>query len=134
MSSPVVIRASAALLAVAMSSACAYTRTTPFEVGVRHSQRTPVHAIRFYSAQPPNCPYEEVGRVTAESRLFVSWARVVAAARKAAHDLGGDAIIGVKDNSRLSASPLPTTDGGAVSETSTLSGIVIRFKEIDCMT
>ena len=123
----------AALFVVAALCACASTRTTRFDAGLRYPERTPVQAIRFYGSQLPTCQYEEVGRVTAETRLFVSWDRVVSSARKAAHDLGGDAIIGVRDGSRLSTEP--TLDGGVtVKSTSTLSGIVIRFLDESCMS
>jgi hypothetical protein len=71
--------------------------------------------------------------VTAETGIFTSWGRAVSAARKAAHELGGDAIVGVQDGSRLSTTP--TIDGGVtVNSTSTLSGIVIRFSDESCMS
>ena len=134
MSNPLVTRAMvAAVLAIIASAACAHTRTTRFDSAAYFPGRTPAESIRFYSAQPPSCPFEEVGRVTAESRPFVSWGRVVSAARKAAHELGGDAIIGVRDASRLSAATI-STDGVIMSETESLSGIVIRFKDSACMT
>jgi hypothetical protein len=62
----------------------------------------------------------------------VSWDRVVKAARNAAHDMGGDAVIGVQDRSRLSGATVSPT-GVSVDEKSSLSGIVIRFTHFDCM-
>jgi hypothetical protein len=121
-----------ALIAVVLS-ACAHTRTTRFDTSSRPEKRTPQESIRLYGAQRPGCPYDEVGRVTAESRLFVSWGRVVRAAREAAHELGGDAIVEAKDSARISGATVTPEGGVAVGETSSLSGIVIRFKSVDCM-
>ena len=128
-----VARAVAVLMSASALSACAYTRTTRFDLIAGFPGRTPPSSIRFYGAQAPTCPYREIGRVTAESRPFVSWGRVMAAARKAAHELGGDAIIGVRDASRLSSATVDP-EGVIVGQTSSLSGIVVRFKEVDCMT
>lgn len=133
MSILLISRAVAIALAAAAGAACAHTRTTRFDARAQLPSRTPAESIRLYGGQTPSCPYDEVGRVTAESRPFVSWGRVVGAARKAAHDLGGDAIIGVRDRSRLSAPTIPT-EGATVSETAMLSGVVIRFKDSSCMT
>ena len=128
-----ITRRAAALFVVAVLCACASTRTTRFDAGVRYPERTPEQSIRFYGSQRPSCQFEELGRVTSESRFFASWDRVVSSARKAAHDLGGDAIISVRDGSRLSTEP--TLDGGVtVKSTSTLSGIVIRFLDESCMS
>lgn len=126
-------RTAAALFVLAVLCACASTRTTRFDATVRYPERTPAQSIRFYGTQLPTCAYEELGRVTAESKFWASWGRVVSSARKAAHDLGGDAIIGVRDGSRLSTEP--TLDGGVtLRSTSTLSGIVIRFTDESCMS
>jgi hypothetical protein len=117
---------------VALSAGCAHTRVTRFDPMARPPQRTPASEIRFYGTTRPNCPYEEIGRISAESRLFVSWSRVVQAARNAAHDLGGDAVIGVQDGTRLSSATV-TQAGVTIGETSSISGIVIRFRHLDCM-
>lgn len=128
-----VARAVTVLMSASAILACAHTRTTRFDPTGGYPRRTAPSSIRFYGTQAPACPYLEIGRVTAESRLFVSWGRVVAAARKAAHELGGDAIMGVRDASRLS---IDTVDPGGVTvgSTSSLSGIVVRFKDVGCMT
>lgn len=113
-------------------SACAHTRVTPFDPNADYPQRTPASEIRFYGASKPQCPYEEVGRLTAESRPFVSWSRVVEAARDAAHEMGGDAIINVQDGTHLAGATVSPT-GVSIDEKSTLSGTVIRFRNSDCM-
>jgi hypothetical protein len=129
---PIIHSFATALLSVLLS-ACAHTRVTRFDANVRPERRTPAASIKLYGAQSPSCAYDELGRITAESRPFVTWGRVVKAARSAAHDLGGDAIVGVRDNARISGATV-TPEGVAIGETSSLSGIVIRFKDVDCMT
>ena len=129
---PLIGTCAAGLLAV-LAAACASTRVTRFDQTERLPQRTPAEYIKFYGATRPSCPYDEIGRIAAESRPFVSWNRVVTAARHAAHDLGGDAVIGVQDSTRLSGATV-TPAGVSVGETSALSGIVIRFRSADCMT
>ena len=133
MSTQPFILARAALLMTALLAGCAYTRTTRFDSGARPERRTPAASIKFYGSQRPSCAYDEIGRITAESRPFVTWGRVVKAARTAAHDLGGDAVVGVQDHARISGATV-TPEGVAIGETSSLSGIVIRFKDVGCMT
>ena len=126
------VRACAAGLLAALSAACASTRVTRFDPATRPPQRTPASEIRFYGAERPKCPYEEIGRIIAEGGQFVSWSRVVRAARNAAHDLGGDAVIGVQEGARLSGATI-STSGVGLEETTSLSGTVIRFRHLDCM-
>lgn len=122
----------ACLLAALSVAACASTRVTRFDQSVRLPRRTPADEIRFYGAAKPTCPYAEIARLAAESRPFVTWGRVVKAARNAAYDLGGDAIINVQDGARLSGATVSPA-GVSVSEKSSLTGIVIRFRQVDCM-
>src|SRR5205085_12669324 len=86
-----IIRTRAGVLISALVAACAYTRVTRFDPTAELPQRTQASDIKFYGAMRPRCPYDEIGRISAESRPFVSWNRVVKAARNAAHELGGDA-------------------------------------------
>lgn len=111
---------------------CASTRVTPFDPNASYSRRTPASEIRFYGTTKPQCPYNELGRVAAESQPFVSWGRVVAAARDAAHDMGGDAIINVQDGTHLGGATVSPA-GVSIDEKSTFSGTVIRFRSADCM-
>ena len=127
-----ILRLCAASALAALSTACAHTRVTRFDPNFHPAQRTMASEIRFFGATKPRCPYEEIGRVSAESRLFVSWDRVVKAARQAAYDLGGDAIVSVQDDTRFSGATV-TPAGVSVEEKSSLSGTVIRFKHVDCM-
>lgn len=121
-----------ASLLLVSAVACVHSRVTRFDPNFHPAQRTPASAIRFYGATKPSCGYEELARITAEGGMFTSWGRIVKAARNAAYDLGGDAVINVQDGSRLSGATV-TQAGVVVEETSSLSGIVIRFKRDDCM-
>jgi hypothetical protein len=125
-------RTSAASLLLASAVACVHARVTRFDPNFQPAQRTPASAIRFYGSTKPSCAYEELARVTAEGGTFTSWGRIVNAARNAAYDLGGDAIINVQDGSRMSGATVSQA-GVVLEETSSLSGIVIRFKHVDCM-
>ena len=127
-----IVRCSAVAALVALSVGCASTRVTRFEANEPHSQRTPASLIRFYGSTKPGCPYAEIARITAESGLFVSWNRVVKAARNAAHEIGGDALIDVQEGKRLAGATVSPA-GVAIEEKTSLSGVVIRFKHVDCM-
>jgi hypothetical protein len=127
-----VSRAAVAGVLATVSVACASTRVTPFDTATKPYPRTPPADIRFYGTTPPSCAYEEIGRVTAQSRLFVTWDRVVEAVRKTAHDLGGDAVINVQDSSHITGASV-NTSGVTIDERSSLSGVVIRFRHVDCM-
>jgi hypothetical protein len=127
-----ILRTCAGSALLALILACAHTRVTRFDPTFHPAQRTTPSEIKFYGATNPRCPYEEIGRVSAESRPFVSWDRVVKAARNAAYDLGGDALISVQEGTRLSGATV-TPAGVSVEEKSSLSGTVIRFRHVDCM-
>src|SRR5205085_11199476 len=102
MSHSSITRTCASGVLMSLSAACAHTRVTRFDQIARPPRRTLASEIRFYGATKPKCPYDEIVRISAESRPFVSWNRVVKAARNAAHDLGGDAVVNVQDSARLS--------------------------------
>ncbi len=116
---------------VVLAAACARTRVTEFDPAARPERRTAPEAIRLYGTQPPSCPYVELGRVTAEGGELVSWGRVVRAARRAAYKMGGDAIIRVREGSRVSGVEL-SEDGVTATEIASLSGTAIRFTDANC--
>lgn len=126
------IRCSCTVIAFGTLAGCAHTRVTAFDPADHPEPRTPASQIRFYGSTRPKCPYVELGRIAAESEPFVSWDRVVKAARNAARDLGGDAVIGVQDSERISGATISPA-GVSVEEKSSLSGVVIRFKYVECM-
>ena len=107
-----IIRTRAGVLISALVAACAYTRVTRFDPTAELPQRTQASDIKFYGAMRPRCPYDEIGRISAESRPFVSWNR--------------DKLEELRYEGYGPA-------GVAIEETSSLSGIVIRFRHPDCM-
>ena len=127
------VRCIAATAVILTMSGCATTRVTPFDPAVHPERRTSADAIRLYGTQLPSCPYVELGRVTAQGGEFVSWGRVVRAARKAAHEMGGDAIVGVRDASQVTGAVL-STGSVTTTQSASLSGIVIRFTDAACMS
>ena len=56
---------------------------------------------------------------------------MVRTAREKAYEMGGDAIIGVNQNTRISG-VVVSENGGSTTETTSLSGIVVRFARADC--
>jgi|SRR3954468_16945290 hypothetical protein len=116
----------------AITSGCVHTRVTPFDPNVPQPGRTRTSDVRFYGALRPRCPYDEIGRLSAESGLFSSWSGVIKAARNAVREMGGDAMINVRDSARISGATV-NPSGVSLEEKTSLSGVVIRFRYVDCM-
>jgi hypothetical protein len=70
---------------------------------------------------------------SAESRFLASWSSVVRTAREKAYKMGGDAIVGVNQRTRISGVTV-SENGGSTTETTSLFGTVIRFTRPDCRT
>jgi hypothetical protein len=90
------------------------------------------HPIAFYQEARPECPYEEVGTVSARKRSgLVSMEAVAEGLRQRAREIGGDAIIGVGER-------VETRGGSVVGRTvvanndPVISGTVIRFRDPGC--
>jgi hypothetical protein len=107
------------------------SHVTPFDATVGTEPRTPPDQIKFYGEQRPRCGYKEIGSISAEPRFLASWSSVVRTAREKAYEMGGDAIIGVNQRTRISG-VVVSENGGSTTETTSLSGIVVRFTRIDC--
>ena len=110
---------------------CVRSRVTPFDASLGTEPRTPPDQIKFYGEQRPRCGYKEIGSISAEPRFLASWSSVVRTAREKAYEMGGDAIIGVNQRTRISG-VVVSENGGSTTETTSLSGIVVRFTRIDC--
>jgi hypothetical protein len=119
------------VLMLATLAGCVRSRVTRFDPTYQTEARTPPDQIKFYNDQRPRCPYKEVGAVSAESRFLASWSSVVRKAREKAHEMGGDAIVGVKEKTRISDAVVIDGNGSA-SEVTALSGTVIRYSQLDC--
>ena len=120
-----------AVATLAMLAGCVRSRVTPFDAALETEPRTPPDQIKFYGEQRPRCGYKEIGTISAESRFLAPWSSVVRTAREKAYEMGGDAIIGVNQRTRISGVTV-SENGGSTTETTSLSGIVVRFTRIDC--
>lgn len=110
---------------------CVNTRVTPFDPSLVASQRTPPERIRFYDQTKPECPFTEIGLVTAETTQLSTWDHVVRKAREKASQMGGDAIIGIREQAKVTETTVTKT-GISLSERTALSGTVIRFDDAGC--
>ena len=120
------------ILAVsAMMSGCTRVRATTFDPRAEPVRRTEPAAIRFYETQRPRCEFREIGHITAHSRFLAPWSSVVNTARQRASEMGGDAIVAFRESTRISGGTI-TPSGVGISETTSLSGTVIRFTNPAC--
>jgi hypothetical protein len=111
--------------------ACTHTRVTPFDPSVVRVRRTPPEQIRFFETAKPTCSYEEIGHVTSRGGFLVSWGRVVAAARKKAWELGGDAILSLREQTHITGAVI-TGSQVSTTEATSIDGTVIRFTGLHC--
>jgi hypothetical protein len=112
-------------------SGCVSTRLTGYGAPAGADPRTPADRIRFYETQRPTCEYAEIGHVTAHGRLFASWDKVLRKARERAHDMGGDAIVSVRETTRVSGAVI-SKESISTTERTSFSGTVIRFSKANC--
>ena len=110
---------------------CTRVRETTFDPRAETLRRTEPAAIRFYETQRPRCEFREIGHISANSRFLASWSAVVNKARERASDMGGDAVISIRESTRISGGTI-TPSGVSVGETTSLSGTVIRFTNSAC--
>ena len=122
------MRSSALILvagaAVAVSACSPAVRSGRF---VPAPPNPPDHEIRIYSTKLPACAYEELGLVSAKARhIWNSMEDLLAAARQRAREMGGDAIVSVREV------PEVTGHGESISTKDSVTGTVIRFKDPGC--
>jgi hypothetical protein len=110
---------------------CVRAQVTPFDPTPVMDHRTPADRIRFYDAQQPTCAYKELGHITAEGDWLSSWNRVVKKVRQKAHDLGGDAVLSLRERNRITGAIISPNDI-STKESRSLSGTVIRFVNPAC--
>jgi len=123
--------AASALTAILLMTGCVRSRVTVFDPRSGADRRTPTESIRFYELQRPTCPFKELGHVTANSSFFGSWDKVQRRARERAHELGGDAIVSVREQTRVTGAVFSRSQISA-TQTTSLSGTVIRFTNPGC--
>ncbi|HEX7118409.1 MAG TPA: hypothetical protein VF212_06455 [Longimicrobiales bacterium] len=104
-------------------------RSTPFG---DFPPRPAGEEIRLYSTKLPECPYEEIGLISATRKdPWTPMEEVLAALLERVRQMGGQAVVGLGEVQRVGSG---TVVGQAVSldRESALSGTVIRFTEPDC--
>jgi hypothetical protein len=90
------------------------------------------HPIALYQEARPECPFLEIGTLSARKRGFwVSMEEVADGLRERARAMGGDAIIGVRMQTERVGDP---DDGTAViaSHDRIVTGTVIRYRDPAC--
>lgn len=92
---------------------------------------------RIYTHTEPPCAFEEIGRVRVTPRDgFQGLPSLVAAMRRRAGEMGGDAIVGFTETSQgASTTVYPIVEGVAYASTSPNSsyfGTVVRYTDAAC--
>jgi len=120
------------LLMTAALVACAPgVRSILFDAAHPLPPRPPGAPVRMFSTERPQCPFDEIGTVSAEGGSLLSSEKIVQGLQDRARAMGGDAIIGVTQGSRSQTStyaPGRVTTGSMT----TLTGTVIRFTDPSC--
>jgi hypothetical protein len=109
---------------VAVTSACAPKVQVTELNGTFEARRSPTD-VAVFTTQAPDCPYQEVAIVTAYQGDFPAFSDlddVLAAVRERAHEIGADAVVGVRLVNR-----------GGDSAREGYSGTGVRFEDADCM-
>jgi hypothetical protein len=89
--------------------------------------KPPGYPIRIYSETRPECPFEEIGRVSSRKRgTLVSMDKVTESLRERARKMGGDAIIGLGERPSIVESTV------AADDVPVFSGTVVRFEDPNC--
>jgi len=90
-----------------------------------YPSQPPNHEIKIYRTTLPDRQYEEIGIVSSRQRnKFISMEEVLESLKKAARQMGGDAIIGLTENNEAQGI---IGDTGILDRDPVLSGTVIRF-------
>lgn len=110
------------MLLVAVWGCAPELRVTRFNT---YPPRPPGHEIKIYRTTLPDRPYEEIGLVRSRQRnKFISMEEVLESLKKAAREMGGDAIIGLAETNEAQGFVGNT---GILDRDPVLSGTVIRF-------
>lgn len=119
------------LASIIFIAACTPQRVTTFDPGTPSPERTPPSAIRFYEVERPRCAFKEIGHINTRTGLFSSWHSVVRKTRERASEMGGDAVVAIRESSRVSGATV-TQNGIGIHESTSLAGTVIRFTNPAC--
>jgi len=116
-------------VSLAVLLACApKVSLTPLGTGAVYPATPDSVAIPLYATTKPECPYDEIAAITAEGTTVRSVdAEVLSALKAKARAVGGHAIVGYTQSSRLASS------GSVSTDIHVRSGTAIRFRSADCM-
>lgn len=128
-------RVSSGILMLALLTGCGpsvqLTKLSPTALAPRPED----YPIQIMREKRPSCAFDELAIVNAtRPNTLVSMDAMVEALRKKAREVGGDAIIGLSNEARVTgASPSYVDNSVDVDRKTVLSGTVIRFKSATCM-
>ena len=117
-------------VSLAVAIACAPNVTlTPLGTERTYPATPDSVAIPLYATTKPECPYDEIGAITVEGRVYRSVeAEVLEALKAKARAIGGQAIVGYTQSTRATG-----TAAGESTDIHVRSGTAIRFRSPDCM-
>jgi hypothetical protein len=125
-------RSFAALALIALVAACGPQISS--SVIVKASPQPTDHDIQVFLTRVPECPYQELGTVTASEGAFAGGVNTyLPAMKKRARELGGDALIGYKTASTTAGYVAVAPNVTAAVEGEIHSAVVVRFTNPDCM-
>lgn len=119
-----------AVVSLAVVIACAPQVTlTPLGAERTYPATPDSVAVPLYATTTPECPYDEIGAITSEGRVYRSVeAEVLEALKAKARAIGGQAIVGYTQSTRATG-----TASGETTDIHVRSGTAIRFRSPDCM-
>ena len=109
---------------MAVTSACAPKVQVTELNGTFEPRRSPTD-VAVFTTQTPDCPYQEIAIVTAYQGDFPAFTDLddaLTAVKERAHEIGADAVVGVRLVNR-----------GGESAREGYSGTAIRFEDAHCM-
>ncbi len=127
--SPLLAAATLALACALLAGCAPGIRSVVFRPGLE--PRPTSYEILVFSEQRPECPFDEVGTVSAEGGSLLSSERFLRGFKEAARSMGGDAIMGVQQGT-AEGGTIRTRTGTTTSRMTTLTGTVIRFRDLSC--
>jgi hypothetical protein len=119
---------------IVSAGGCSPTITKVQLSAERYPARPSNFPIQLYAEKFPECEYEEIGVVSSQQIGFVSVEETTEGLRKAAREMGGDAIVNFRMG-QITQTDVSGNSKSVTSSTSTsavLNGTVIRFKQENC--
>lgn len=119
------------LTVVVILTACAQASAIRFDTVQRFPVRAPGSQVAMYADEKPTCAYVEIGSVRSEGGDFVSPKAIRTALVSHAQQMGGDAVVGVGQGTRVVGATYSVA--GPVNTTlTTLQGTVVHFTDPSC--